>query len=525
MSKLLFVLHETPDGRPSRAKKAMIHAHTLQHNRKKRFLPPRSSVESHISDELADRTISSETQLGSVDTEENVEPDGRSILSVNGESHAVSPWRHHSTISPPLGTTLLGRYGEDVQSIGQWYFHSQLDGVRSFEFYHAQTHWANALWDMARANQPMFAAIGAFALHKEVTLAKRSSNSAYLEQKGRTLWHISQDLRQPHCALDPLTMVAIALLAFMDVRDGNLAAAKTHLEAVRDLVGVSRMSTHAWSHCVWTDLRYALFTGLAPIIPHWIPPSLRRDTSTRSSQHVRMVSQNVANCPQAAFFTHDIAFGIFDKLHGLCHHPTQLGVSEVPPFGQVYDLEYSLRMIQSQVSKNEQRERSSQAVELVLLTVQLHLWMVCRFWTPQRRESHLAVVSRACSILYDFEDIAIRWLDFGSARSLLWVLFTMTATVQIHARSHQEHLLALLSPILDLLDIGCQDDFSKELTTWPWIDDWHPVHIQRVWSSLFDKKGVLEAQRPDSDSNATPAASTRSQERLFLGGVEFYNGP
>lgn len=145
--------------------------------------------------------------------------------------------------------TILGPNGEDVQSIGQWYFHSQLDGARSFHFDHAQTHWTNALWDSARANKPMFAAIGAFALHKEVTLAKRPSNFAYLEQKGRTIWHISNDLRQSHCASDPLTVVAVALLAYMDVRDGNFAAAKTHLEAVRNLVCISEMPTYAWLHC------------------------------------------------------------------------------------------------------------------------------------------------------------------------------------------------------------------------------------------------------------------------------------
>jgi hypothetical protein len=533
MSKLVFVSHEAADGRQSSAKKALIHAHTLQYNRRKsKRLPPSSSVKAHLHKDLADRTRSSDTRLDVALSEEsldsNLDTDGPPVLSssVVHASH-VSPCHDylHATISAPIRMTIFGPNGEDVQSIGQWYFHNQLDGVRSFHFDHAQTHWTNALWDAARVNKPMFAAIGAFALHKELTLAKRRSNSAYLEQKGRTIWHISNDLRQPHCASDPLTMVAVALLAYMDMRDGNFAAAKTHLEAVRDLIPVSTMPAYAWLHCAWVDIRYALLTGQAPIIPRHIPPSLRRDTSNRSPQNARMASENVANCPQAAFFTHQIAFELFDRLHALCCHPNKFDALEPPPFGQIYDLEYSLRTIQSQVSENELRERSAPAVELVLLTIQLHVWMACRFWTPQRRESHLAVVSRACSVLNTFQNIAARWLDFGSAESLLWVLFTMTASVHIHAHSYRERLFSLLRPILSLLDIQCHNDFSEQLHKWPWVEDWHPTHTRTVWSDLSARTEDLAAQRPCSQIVATPGTLKRTEERLFLGILEFYNDP
>ena len=525
MSKLVYVSHEAADGRHSRAKKSLIHAHTLQYNRRKsKRLPPSSSTEPYIYKDLADRTTSTFKLLDAVVSEEDPKTDDRTSSSVVHPGHVSLPYSYHSTIPEPIGITMLGPNGEDVQSIGQWYFHNQLDGVRSFDFDHAQTHWTNALWDSARANKPMFAAIGAFALHKEVTLAKRPSNLAYLEQKGRTIWHISNALRHSRCAADPLTMVAVALLAYMDVRDGNFAAAKTHLQAVRNLVPVWEMPTYAWLHCAWVDLRHALLTGQAPIIPHHIPPSMRCDTSNRSPQNVQMASENVASCPRAVFFTHQIAFGLFDRLHALCRHPKKFGASEIPPFGQIYDLEYSLRTIQSQVSENEPREHSAPAVELVLLTIQLHLWMACRFWTPQRRESHLAVVSRACSILDTFKNITTRWFDFGSAESLLWVLFTMTASVHINAHSYRERLLSLLRPILDLLDIQCHEDFSKQLHKWPWVEDWHPKHTQAVYSALSATIEEPAEQQLCSRNVATPGTPARSEERLFLGGLEFYNG-
>jgi hypothetical protein len=525
MPKLVFVSHEAADGRHSRAKKALIHAHTLQHNRRKsKRLPPSSTAEPQLFKDLSDRTASGDKRLDVVVPEEDPETDDRISSSVVHLGHVSLPYSYHSTISAPIGMTILGPNGEDVQSIGQWYFHSQLDGARSFHFDHAQTHWTNALWDSARANKPMFAAIGAFALHKEVTLAKRPSNFAYLEQKGRTIWHISNDLRQSHCASDPLTVVAVALLAYMDVRDGNFAAAKTHLEAVRNLVCISEMPAYAWLHCAWVDLRHALLTGQAPIIPHHIPPALRRDTSNRSPQNARLASENVAHCPQASFFTHEIAFDLFDRLHALYRQPNKFGAPEIPPFGQIYDLEYSLRTIQSQVSEKASRKHSAPAVELVLLTIQLHLWMACRFWTPQRQESHVAVVSRACSILDTFQNITARWYDFGSAESLLWVLFTMAASVPGHAHSYRERLLSLLRPVLSLMDIQCHEDFAEQLHRWPWVEDWHPTHTQVVWSALSAIIEEVAEQQPHSQIIATPGTPPRSEERLFLGGLEFYNG-
>jgi hypothetical protein len=523
MSKLLFVQHQTPNGRPSRAEKAQIHAHTLHYNRRKgKRLAPLSNAQPRLHDESADEIISSKTQVQVLVPEEGADDDDLRSTQKTHQGHVAHTEHDRSTILMPFNITILGLHGEDVQSIGKWYFLSQLDG--SFHFDHARTHWTNALWDMARVNQPTFAAVGAFALHKEVVMAKRPSNSAYLEQKGRTIRHISNDLCQPHGESDPLTMVAIALLAYMDLRDGNFAATRTHLEAIRNLVSIAKMPTSAWLQCVWTDLRYALFTGQAPVIPYHIPPSFRQDTSTRSPQNARMASENVAHCPQAAFFTHEIAFGLFDRLHALCRHPTQLDASETPPFGQIYDLEYSLRTVQSRVSQNELRERSAPAVELLLLTAQLHLWMSSRFWTPQRRESHLAVVSRACSILDTFQDITTRWFEFGSAVSLLWVLFTMTASVKVHDHAYRARLHSLLWPVLDVLNIQCHDDFTKELTRWPWIEDWHPVHTQLVWTALVETTVDSAVLSPRLQLIITPAAPTKLQERLFLGGVEFYDG-
>ena len=547
MSNLVFISHETPDGRPSRSKKALIHAHTLGHNRNKRtrrsgnaqklnfkqaagraVWPTRQlvsgSTESAKTVLELDKVALSNTRVDLATSDEdhqNNQP--TSVRAASGASvagHAVSLRCNYSKVSAPVGTTSVGQDGEDVQNIGQWYFHSQLDKSRTSHFDQAQTHWTKGLWEMATINQPMFAAIGAFALHKEVTLAKRLSKAAYLEQKGRTIWHISNDLSKPQRVPDPMTMVAIGLLAYMDVKDGHFTAARTQLRAVRNLISISKMPTYAWLYCVWVDLRYALLTGRPPIIPHHVPLSLRRPASTRNPEDSRKASENVARCPQATFFTHEIAFELFEKLHALCRYQIQPGRSDLPPFGQVYDLEYSLRMIQSGASMMGQTNGSALA-ELVILTIQLHVWMACRFWAPQRQESHLAVLSRACDILVTFVGIDVRWADSGHCESLLWILFTMVASTQVRAGPHPARLLHLLRTTLGSLKIGNHKDFSARLSKWPWIEDWHPVQSQIVWTALSETIETATETKPLRDIEMS---SVSTHDRLFLGVLEFFNG-
>jgi len=78
MPKLVFVSHEAADGRHSRAKKALIHAHTLQHNRRKsKRLPPSSTAEPQLFKDLSDRTASGDKRLDVVVPEEDPETDDR----------------------------------------------------------------------------------------------------------------------------------------------------------------------------------------------------------------------------------------------------------------------------------------------------------------------------------------------------------------------------------------------------------------------------------------------------------------
>jgi hypothetical protein len=535
MAELLFISHETPDGRTGVLNRALINAHTLKRNRKLRIRHRvQIDEEPHLSVLVASGKLPGqlrdEARTYDRNSRDGIIADGATTLGKVNDAATLqlAPVRllnPSPMVAMPTGPIILGQDGEDIHNICKWYFLNQLHERNASSFRHVHDHWTNGLWEMARVNQPMFAAIAAFAFYKEIALSKTSSCSVYIKQKGRTMSQISKGLSRWYEMPDPLTLVAVALLAYMDVRDSHFDNARTHLRAVCNLMNMADTPTYVWLYCVWIDLRYALLTARLPILPYYIPTSLRGDLHQPSdnTQIVQRASRNVSNCLQTTFFDYQIACELFKKLHTLCLCSDRLRDSETPPFGQIYDLEYSLRAIQSHAFQENLPCLVIAGVELTVWAAQLHVWMACRFWTPQRRETHLALVSRARVILDAFGDAMTTWAGSVNAESLLWVLFTMIATARINGHAHEARMLDLLHAILNRLGLRCRDDFSAKLREWPWLDDWHPTQITYIWTMLTERFDVLAVEVSNSCGATAPLVAKESERRLFLGGLEYFD--
>jgi hypothetical protein len=535
MAELLFISHETSDGRTGVLNRALINAHTLKRNRKLKIrhrvqIDEKLQLPVLVASARLPGQLKEGPRIYGQNTGDRTIADGATTF---GKADDAAPLQSASVrllntspiVAMPTGPIILGQDGEDIEYICKWYFLDQLHGRYASSFQHVQYHWTNGIWEMARINQPMFAVIAAFAFYKKMALSKTCSSSAYVKQKGRTISRIGKCLSRWDDMLDPLTLVAIASLAYMDMRDSHFDNARTHLHAVCNLIHMADMPTYAWLYCVWIDLRYALLTARLPILPYHIPLSLRGDLHQPSdnTQIVQRASNNVSNCLQTTFFDHQMAFEIFKKLHTLCLCSDRLKEFETPPFGQIYDLEYSLRAIQSQVFKEKPPCLLVAGVELTIWAAQLHVWMACRFWTPQRRESHLALVSRARIILAAFDDAMTTWAGSVNAESLLWVLFTMIATARINGHAHEARMLDLLHTILNRLGLRCRDDFSAKLREWPWLDDWHPTQITYIWTMLTERFDGLAVEASNSCGATAPLVTKKSERRLFLGGLEYFD--
>lgn len=443
------------------------------------------------------------------------------------------PYADITNLKSPSGRLILDSNGSDVQDIGQWFFVSQMPEHDLKFFSPAQDHWVKGIWDMARVNQPMYAAMGSFAVYKKAVLSGSPSKAPYYEQKGQMIRDIVANLNpSPNSeqgdeqGVDPLTIVAISILGFLEIRDGHLDAADTHLRAVCKFIDMPRLPPYAWLYCVWVDLRFALFTGQEPRLPFYIPTRYRELPASISScqyEATRLGNINASECPRSPLFTLDMAQDLFCKLHALCYCADTLGTAEHPPYGQVYALEYGLRVVQARSAQPQGDMWLSNVITLLTSAIQLHVWMASRFWTPQRRESHLALIVRASKVIESFDDMITQWYISAGLESLLWVLFTIVATIRAHDHPDTASTLDLLYKALKKANIRHCSDFETRLKKWPWLRNWHSVQLKGVWAMLCARYSDLVPVKLEDGANEIPHDPSKARNRWFVGGLEFFN--
>jgi hypothetical protein len=453
-----------------------------------------------------------------------------------------------ATVDRPLGGTLLDNHGGYVGDIGNWYFITQMPERDLKYFRSAENHWVKGIWDMARVSTPIYAAIGSFALHKKAAILSgregKLGEAQYFEQKGRMIQDIFNDIDKSNHSttgqsLDPLTVVAIAMLAYLDIRDGHLESAGTHLKAVRKFIEMPRLPPHAWLYCVWIDLRYALFLGKEPELPFYIPAAYRElPASVHDCQPdaTRKGFTNAFECPRSSLFTLDMARDLFRKLHALCYCSDTLVMANDPPFGQVYALEYGLRVVQSRAATSQGDQFTAHVVLLLTSAIQLHVWMASRFWTPQRQESHFALIMRACQVIESFDDMITQWYISAGLESLLWVLFTIVASLRAHELSNVNPMLELLYKAVRKAEITRCEELEVRLRRWPWLSNWHPAQVKAVWAMLCARHPVfvpaarspkgeedMDVEEDEGGLAAIERDPEKARSRWFVGGLEFFN--
>lgn len=425
----------------------------------------------------------------------------------------------------PSQNLLIGKRGEDVEEIGQWYFVCQLpDHDREF-FRSVQDNWVKDIWDMGRNSNSIFSVLGAFALHKKAMLGGGQAKPDYYEQKGQIIQDIVADIKKSSEGPDSSTVLAMAALAYLDIRDDQFDAAGTHLRAVRNFIDLPNISPQAWLYCVWIDLRQALFTTTEPSIPFYVPVAFRgvpKSLLSYQREAFRLGALNASHSPRSPVFTLDMASDLLGKLHALCYCSEIVAPSETPPFGQVYALEYGLRVVQARAKHND-KDYLTAPIMLISSAIQLHVWMAARFYTPQARETHLGLIKMAVELINGFDDMITQWYIAAGLESLLWVLFTLAASLRAHERPQTTEMIGLLYKALRKARINTCDDLETKLRQWPWLANWHPVQIDIVWEMLCARYPDLVPRIAVRNVPGTTQDPNKARHRWFLGGLEFYN--
>jgi hypothetical protein len=365
----------------------------------------------------------------------------------------------------PCRNLLLGRNGENVEEVCQWYFACQLPDRDGDFFRSAQDDWVKDMWDMGRSSEPMFSALGAFAMHKKAILGGSKAKPDYYEQKCHLIQNIIIDIRRCPAGPAPSTVVAMATLAYLDIRENQSEAAGAHLRAVSSFIDMPKLSNQGWIYCTWTDLRYALFTIQEPFLPFYIPLAFRGVPAVLhpyQREAFRLGALNASRCPRSPAFTLNMASDIFGKLHALCYYSGIPATPQTPPFGQVYALEYGLRVVQARAKRND-GDIFTAPIMLITSAIQLHVWMAARFYTPQARETHLGLITIASEVIAGFDDLVSQWYITAGLESLLWVLFTIVASLHAHELPQTTEVLEMLHKALRMAHIDTCNDLEERL--------------------------------------------------------------
>lgn len=363
------------------------------------------------------------------------------ISNTSHEEDSNGPSSSEKDDATLMANSLCPHESGNALEICQWYFLHRLPDKDVDLFDVIQTYWVKGLWDQGLTSPSVFAAVGALVLQKKSIIIGRHANCQYYEQKLFAIRSVATELRQNSVKTNSIVVLAIALLAVLEMHEAESEAGEKHLNAVSKLFDLSSMPLQNWLYCAWIDLRYALANAQEPTLRFCVPESLRGVhpvIAPRQAEFIRMGTVNASKCPHTSLAAMEATSDLFCKLHALCWCSEMLSSTEMPPFGQIYVLEYSLRLAYAQaVRRASTRNLSLEA--LVVSAMQEHIWLATRFWIPQSDEMHHHLVTEACAMIEGFDDMVAQWSVCADLQSLLWVLYTLvhSSWVQIiHGSRH-----------------------------------------------------------------------------------------
>ena len=430
---------------------------------------------------------------------------------------------------PSSGPTYM--YGSmHMSEIAQWLFCSHVRNSDAQLFDAAKFYWVETLWDAARNNELILSCVSLSMLLKKAALTGVADLRSYYTQKERIIQDLQVHLTQPLDDGKPSFLpLAIAMLAEFESRElQDQAASLIHVRALANLISIEQVSGITWRFAARADLRQALLSSRIPSLPYYIPPEYRRPITNDTKineQATYLARQNCQSVPNTIVFAEDRSFEFFRNLHQMCLAWDDFFFNPIPPFGHIYNLAYRLRVTHAEAQGVSQNQSSDVVVELTLITIQLHVWILSRYWSVQRREVQVSMLMRAIGLLRS--DLMVMWSTCADLSSLLWVLVTLAAAQFDMCAIDDPLIKSLLVSTCETLHITSPSDFEAELKRWPWLENWHPRRVELVWAAasrmLVRAKQVTEVSAPAAKLLEASQDAGENCKRWFLGGLEFYS--
>ncbi|KAK5165367.1 uncharacterized protein LTR77_008896 [Saxophila tyrrhenica] len=460
--------------------------------------------------------------------------DTQSITSTNGDDSKALELllRPNSLARSPALPSSGPTYACGAMSMSEtavWFFCSHLREAQAHLFTAAHKTWVEQLWDAARYDALVLRCISLSMLLKRANLTGQAEWASYYKEKQSLLRDLKAAIGRLHkLGSQPQQSLALAmaLLSELESRElGDLPAARIHLKAISNLFPNHRLSHAAWRVASRVDLRQSLVSGERPLMTYYIPEGYKkrlRNSTEFAAQATALSLENCRALPESRLLDNGRSFELLRNLHQIClPWDVMIADSEVP-LGHVYDLAYRLRLLHADASANIATDNEL-VVKVVSLTLQLHSWIISRYWTVQVRNLHASTLKRALDPLPS--NLLEIWLDQGGEySSLLWVLFSFSAAKLDMDPSGKPNLLPiLLAKTCQKLGINSIQEFEAKLKRWPWLDSWHGPRMELVWAEMNDPAEVPPLSAKASEILKAIQDPKHLEKRWFLGSQEFYS--
>lgn len=416
-----------------------------------------------------------------------------------------------------------GPFDQQSNDTAKWWFYCPEQRSQLWDV--AKHHWGIAAWDIARTSNLFYSCLELYAWRKRAHLTGQVDR--YVRQQTVLIRKIGAQIQTQGSGrhFEPLTLVAIGILAYVSLLDSNLDAAGVHLHAIKRLDPFKHFEKfqHEWLYVIWVDLRYALLLRIPPVLAYFVPLAFRvgpQEAGGESQLSARKsASRNSALSPHSRDFDKVESYSLFLKLHRLYGEYASSRFAENPPYGLIYDLEYRLRTLDAQEHQADDQGMitSVDCVELLLVVVQLHVWILCRYCAPVSSYTRRHVLLQALQLLGKAPApvLVAKWQSIADVSSLLWVLATLTACSLEVPIDNDAIISTAFQYALGASKTLTFDEISSEMRQWPWDDEWHSRKIRAVWEAIG-------AHRPIT-RHASSLLSPSSNWCFYVGAVEFYS--
>jgi hypothetical protein len=317
---------------------------------------------------------------------------------------------------------------DDFSIIGNWYLADSTNVQASDPRAEVHRLWGLALWDMAKSDTTLFGCVALLTLHKRWSIASIFDKVLYLDHKQQVYESLCRSVASSGGNVAGNTALAIALLAFAEVREGNFEVARKHINAVAAMDCIYQLDEVQWRLVVWCDLRYAMKTATLPTLHYYLPPALTdalarvdgivtveaRRSALSNWKHLKKYQLDKGVWFQSFVSLHIISIMVNSRTSGI--QATHLAAA--------YEAEYQAHTIAANLATQIEPDKTRVIDNLLIIACQLHILATTSSFAPSTVEMRETLLNKAHSgtIKADFSSNSERSRTHDPA--LLWALST-----------------------------------------------------------------------------------------------------